>query len=70
MCILYPGTLAGVVSGTARQAAIVLEKISTYFINYEAILYEIDSEGHAPFKRERDKLVCRFKNGSKVEPIP
>lgn len=67
MCILYPGTLAGVVSGTARQAAIVLEKISTYFINYEAILYEIDCEGHAPVQRERDKLVCRFKNGSKIE---
>lgn len=67
MCILYPGTLVAVVSGTARQASLVLEKISTYFTKYETILYEINCYKRNPVQITRDRGVNLYKNGSKIE---
>ena len=65
--ILYPGSLIAVVSGTAMQSKILLEKITTYFLKYENVLREIDCAGHAPVQLSKDKGVCRLKNGTKIE---
>lgn len=67
MAVLYPGTLIGVISGTAEQALLVLKKIDTYFIKYPDIVREIDNIGHAAVQMSRGKGRCRLKNGSQIE---
>lgn len=66
--VLYPGTFIAVVSGTAKQATLILDKINSYFIKYEDILREIDYGGRSmPVYIAKDKAVCKLKNGSKIE---
>ena len=67
MGVQYPGSLIGVISGTAEQATLVLKKIDDYFIRNKNILREIDANGHAPVTLNRSKGICRQKNGSKIE---
>lgn len=67
LCVLYPGTPVAVVSGTARQATLVLQKLET-MVNNEAILRELDtSNGRRPVQVSENKGIARFKNGSKIE---
>lgn len=67
MAVLYPGSIIGVVSGTAEQATLVLRKIDNYFRKFPDIFREIESVGHAPVQLSRNKGVCRLKNGSIIE---
>lgn len=59
MCVLYPGTIVAVCSGTAQQATIVLQKIRLLCDNSN-ILREIDmSNSRNPVQLSKDKGVCR-----------
>lgn len=67
MCVLYPGTFVAVVSGTAEQATLVLEKLEQ-MLNNPAILRELDtSMGRKPVTVNQSKGKAVFKNGSKIE---
>lgn len=67
MAVLYPGSLIAVVSGTADQATLIIKKIQDYFIHNPNILREIDGDNHRPIQLSRNKGICTFKNGSKIE---
>lgn len=67
MGVLYPGSLIGVISGTAEQATLVIKKIDTYFLKYPDIMREIDANGHAAVQLNRNKGKCKQKNGSEIE---
>ena len=65
--VLYPGSLIAVISGSAEQATLVLQKIKDYFVRNENVLREIETGRHAPVILNRSKGVCRLWNGSKIE---
>lgn len=67
MAILYPGSLIAVASRTAEQATLVLKKIDDIFSKNPAILAEIECNNHRPVQINRQKGICRFLNGSKIE---
>lgn len=68
MCILYPGTLVAVLSGTSEQAALIIKKIETYFSKYPDLLREISlTAGGKVVSAGRGKLRIDFKNGSQIE---
>lgn len=67
ICVLWPGSLVAVVSGTANQATLVLEKLSQ-MTNNPAIVRELDtSSGRNPVQVSGNKGRAKFKNGSEIE---
>lgn len=67
MGVLYPGSLIAVASRTAEQATLVLKKIDDIFSKNPAVLAEIECGNHRPVQINRQKGICRFLNGSKIE---
>lgn len=68
MCVLYPGTLVAIVSSTAEKAKLVLDKMETYFLNYENIKREIKPTSTGKYiSSTKVKAICEFHNGSKIE---
>lgn len=67
MAVLYPGSRILVVSGTAMQATLILQKLNEMKDN-PAILRELDARnGREPIKVTQNKGVASFLNGSKIE---
>lgn len=68
LCVLYPGTLVAVLSGTSEQAGLTLKKIETYFAKYPDVAREIKfTTAGRVLSSQRGKLKCEFKNGSEIE---
>lgn len=67
LALLYPDTPIAVVSATAQQATIVLRKIRSFVDMYPELLPQIKMVGREPVVVSKEKGVCWFKNGSKIE---
>lgn len=68
MCVLYPGTIVGVCSGTAMQATIVLQKLKMLADQNPNIANEISaSNAKSLVQLAKDKGKCTLKNGSFIE---
>lgn len=67
LALLYPDTPIAVVSATAQQATIVLRKIRSFVDMYPELLPQIRIVGREPVVISKEKGVCWFKNGSKIE---
>ena len=68
MCVLYPGTVAGICSGTAMQATIVLQKLKMLADQNINIANEISaSNARSLVQLSKDKGKCTLKNGSYIE---
>ena len=68
MCVLYPGTVVGVCSGTAMQATIVLQKLKMLADQNPNIANEISaSNARSLVQLSKDKGKCTLKNGSYIE---
>lgn len=67
-CVLYPGTVCAVVSGTAAQATIVLQKLKLISDQNPNLANEISaSNARSLVQISKDKGKCSFKNGSYIE---
>lgn len=67
IAVLWPGSLIAVVSGTANQATLILEKLNQ-MTNNPAILRELDTtNGRHPVQVNQNKGRAKFKNGSEIE---
>ena len=68
MCVLYPGTVVGVCSGTAMQATIVLQKLKMLADQNPNIANEISAASSKSLVQiSKDKGKCTLKNGSYIE---
>ena len=68
MCVLYPGTICAVCSGTAMQATIVLQKLKMIADQNKNLANEISaSNARSLVQLAKDKGKCTFKNGSYIE---
>ena len=68
MCVLYPGTIVGVCSGTAMQATIVLQKLKMLADQNQNIANEISAtSAKSLIQLSKDKGKCTLKNGSFIE---
>lgn len=68
MCVLYPGTICAVCSGTAMQATLVLQKLKLIADQNKNIANEISaSNSRSLVQLSKDKGKCTFKNGSYIE---
>lgn len=68
MCVLYPGTIVGVCSGTAMQATLVLQKLKLLADQNANIAREISaSTAKSLVQLSKDKGKCTLKNGSFIE---
>lgn len=68
MCILYPGTICAVCSGTAMQATLVLQKLKMLADQNKNLANEISSSNaRSLVQLSKDKGKCTFKNGSYIE---
>ncbi len=67
-CVLYPGTICAVVSGTAMQATLVLQKLKMIADQNPNLANEISSSNARSLVQvAKDKAKCTFKNGSYIE---
>lgn len=67
-CALYPGTICAVVSGTAMQATLVLQKLKMIADQNPNLANEISaSNARSLVQVAKDKAKCTFKNGSYIE---
>jgi hypothetical protein len=67
-CVLYPGTICAVVSGTAAQATLVLQKLKLLADQNTNLANEISaSNARSLVQVAKDKGKCTFKNGSYIE---
>lgn len=67
IAILWPGSLIAVVSGTANQATLILEKLDKMTSN-PAVLRELDtSGGKKPVTVNQNKGKAKLWNGSEIE---
>lgn len=70
ICVLYPGTPVIVCSGTARQANLILAKISKECKMNKNLLNEIKTRNpNRPCRITKDGGICEFKNGSTIESM-
>ena len=68
MCVLYPGTVVGVCSGTAMQATLVLQKLKMIADQNPNVANEISaSNARSLVQLSKDKGKCTLKNGSFIE---
>jgi hypothetical protein len=68
MCILYPGTVVGVCSGTAMQATLVLQKLKMIAEQNINLANEIQAtNARSLVQLAKDKGKCTFKNTSYIE---
>lgn len=68
ICVLCPGTLVAVASGTAAQATLVLQKIKLLADQNENIRNELSLRNSRSYVRlAKDKGIAEYKNGSKIE---
>ena len=68
MCILYPGTVVGVCSGTAMQATLVLQKLKMVAEQNINLANEIQAtNARSLVQLAKDKGKCTFKNTSYIE---
>jgi len=68
MCVLYPGTICCVCSGTAAQATLVLQKLKLIADQNPNLANEISaSNARSLVQISKDKGKCTFKNGSYIE---
>lgn len=68
MCVLYPGTLVAVASGTAAQATLVLQKLKILADQNINIQNEMSLKNSRSYVRlAKDKGIAEFKNGSRIE---
>lgn len=68
MCVLYPGTICAVVSGTAAQATLVLQKLKMIADQNPNMANEISAtNARSLVQLGKDKGKCSFKNGSYIE---
>lgn len=68
MCVLYPGTICTVCSGTADQATLVLEKLKLLADQNPNIANEIQTNNaRSLVQLAKDKGKCTLKNGSFIE---
>ena len=68
LCVLYPGTIVAVCSGTAQQATLVLSKIKMLAEANENMKKElVATKQNSVVQVARDKAKCSFKNGSYIE---
>ena len=68
MCILYPGTVVGVCSGTAMQATLVLQKLKMIAEQNINLANEIQAtNARSLVQLSKDKGKCNFKNTSYIE---
>jgi hypothetical protein len=71
MCILYPETIVICCSGTARQAALVLDKIRRECRSNQNLLNEIVLNNlRNPVVINKTGGICKFKNGSEIIAMP
>ena len=68
MCVLYPGTIVGVASGTAMQATIILQKLKLLADQNPNIANEISAtNAKSLVQLSKDKGKVTLKNGSYIE---
>lgn len=68
MCVLYPGSIVGVCSGTAMQATIVLQKLKLIADQNINVANEISaSNARSLVQLSKDKGKCTLKNSSFIE---
>lgn len=68
MCVLYPGTICAVCSGTAMQATLVLQKLKLIADQNKNLANEISAtNARSLVQLSKDKGKCTFKNGSYIE---
>ena len=68
MCVLYPGTICAVCSGTAAQATLVLQKLKMLADQNKNLANEISANNARTLVQlAKDKGKCTFKNGSYIE---
>lgn len=67
-CVLYPGSVAGVCSGTAMQATLILQKLKMIADQNINVANEISaSNARSLVQLSKDKGKCTLKNGSYIE---
>ena len=67
-CVLYPGTVCAVCSGTAMQATLVLQKLKMIADQNANLANELSaSNAKSLVQVSKDKGKCTFKNGSYIE---
>ena len=67
-CVLYPGTICAVVSGTAAQATLVLQKLKIISEQNPNLANELSgANARSLVQLSKDKGKCTFKNGSYIE---
>ena len=67
-CVLYPGTICAVVSGTAAQATLVLQKLKLIADQNPNLANELSANNaRSLVQLAKDKGKCTFKNGSYIE---
>lgn len=67
-CVLYSGTICAVVSGTAMQATLVLQKLKLIADQNPNLANEISAtNARSLVQVAKDKGKCTFKNGSYIE---
>lgn len=67
-CVLYPGTICCVCSGTAAQATLVLQKLKLIADQNTNLANEISAtNARSLVQLSKDKGKCSFKNGSYIE---
>ena len=65
MCVLYPGTIVGVCSGTAMQATLLLQKLKLLADPNQILAHELSaSSAKSLFHRSKDKGKCTRSIGS------
>lgn len=70
ICVLYPGTNVLVVSATAKQATLALQKLKQLADQNPNIANEISaSNARTLVQVSKDSSKCSFKNGSVIESI-
>lgn len=68
MCILYPGTVVGVCSGTAAQATLILQKLKMIADQNQNLANELSAtNARTLVQLSKEKGKCTFKNGSYIE---
>ena len=70
MCVLYPGTNVLVVSATAKQATLALQKLKQLAEQNQNIANEISAtNARSLVQVAKDSSRCTFKNGSMIESV-
>lgn len=70
MCVLYPGTTVLVVSATAKQATLALQKLKQLADQNSNLANEISAtNARSLVQVAKDSSKCTFKNGSVIESV-